>query len=100
MSEQTGIVLFVHNRHHHTEQVLEGLKKNKVSKLYIFSDGPKGTEDIKKVKEVRSLIANIDMCHNCKINVVMANPDQKKKNTLFSDEILKVDRSGFLHQEK
>jgi hypothetical protein len=42
--------------------VLEGLKTNNISKLYIFSDGPKNDNDNKDVKEVRSLIANVDWC--------------------------------------
>jgi hypothetical protein len=62
MSNKTGIVLFVYNRPYHTKKVLEGLKKNNISKLYIFSDGSKNEKDKTQVKEVRNLIRNIDWC--------------------------------------
>jgi len=62
MIKETGIILFVYNRLYHTQKVLEGLKKNNVSKLYIFSDGSKNEKDKVQVKEVRSSIRNIDWC--------------------------------------
>jgi hypothetical protein len=62
MGSKTGIVLFVYKRPYHTKEVLKGLKKNNISKLYIFSDGPKKDENDVKVKQVRSLIAKIDWC--------------------------------------
>ena len=62
MGSRSGIVLLVYNRPYHTKKVLEGLKKNKISELYIFSDGSKNAKDNAEVKEVRSLIRNIDWC--------------------------------------
>jgi hypothetical protein len=62
MCSKTGIVLFVYNRPYHTKEVLEGLKKNNISKLYIFSDGSKNDKDKAEVKEVRNLIRNVEWC--------------------------------------
>jgi len=62
MYSKTGIVLFVYNRPNHTKKVLERLKKNNISKLYIFSDGSKDEKYNAKVKEVRNLIRKIDWC--------------------------------------
>jgi len=59
---KTGIALFVYNRPEHTRKVLQGLKKNNIVKLYIFSDGTKDRKDEKSVKKVRDLIDSIDWC--------------------------------------
>ena len=56
------IVLFVYNRPFHTKEVIESLARNtlaKKSSLYIFSDGPKNTNQEKNVKEVRDYIKTI-----------------------------------------
>ncbi len=58
----TGIALFVYNRPNHTREVLEGLKANNISNLYIFSDGSKNEKDVDNVKEVRNLIKEIKWC--------------------------------------
>jgi len=62
MFSKTGITLFVYNRPYHTKKVLEGLKMNNISKLYIFSDGSKNHKDKAEIKEVRNLIRTIDWC--------------------------------------
>jgi len=59
---KTGITLFVYNRSEHTQEVLKGLQRNNIEKLYIFSDGPKGKDDGENVKKVRKIIRNIDWC--------------------------------------
>ncbi|MBZ9632351.1 FkbM family methyltransferase [Salegentibacter sp. LM13S] len=62
------IILFVYNRPWHTEQTLEALMKNELadqSILYIYSDGIKKNapkEDLKKIKEVRTLIRKKNWC--------------------------------------
>ncbi|MDZ7760075.1 MAG: sugar transferase [Desulfovermiculus sp.] len=56
------IALFVYNRPWHTQQTIEALQKNELvssSKLFVFSDGPKGEQDEIKVKEVRDYIKSI-----------------------------------------
>jgi hypothetical protein len=56
------IALFVYNRPHHTEQVVEALKKNSESEqsdLYIFSDAPKNGTSKDNVKLVREYIRTI-----------------------------------------
>jgi len=56
------ITLFVYNRLSHTKQTTNALKKNKLaeqSKLIIFSDGFKNSDDEKKVNQVREYIRSI-----------------------------------------
>jgi len=62
MCSGTGIALFVYNRPYHMQKVLEGLKANNISNLYIFSDGSKNEKDSEEVKEVRNLIKEIEWC--------------------------------------
>ncbi|MBC8488093.1 MAG: hypothetical protein H8D45_18845 [Bacteroidetes bacterium] len=57
-----GLGLFVYNRPHHTKQVLEGLKRNNIDKLYIFCDGPKPGEDTENIDQTRDLVKSIDWC--------------------------------------
>lgn len=56
------IALFVYNRPEHTREVLKGLQKNNISKLYIFSDAIKDEKDEDSVGKVRNLIDSIDWC--------------------------------------
>lgn len=56
------VVLFVYNRPWHTHQTVEALKKNELaakSDLFIYADGPKKTEHIDTVQEVREYIRTI-----------------------------------------
>jgi hypothetical protein len=57
---KTGIALFVYNRPEHTQEVLNSLQKNKIPKLYIFSDGVKDGKDKNTVGKVRNMIDSID----------------------------------------
>ena len=57
-SNSVGIGLTTYNRPHHLLKTLEGLKSNKVKKIYIFCDGPKSNLDDsnnKKILEVRNI---------------------------------------------
>lgn len=59
MSDLSPILLFVFNRPQHTRHTLAALEKNHLAKdstLYIYSDGPKTSEDIDRVNKVRSII--------------------------------------------
>lgn len=60
--DKTGIALFVYNRPEHTKKTLEGIKKNSIKHLYVFSDGPKNEADKIKVEQIRSLIKTLDWC--------------------------------------
>jgi hypothetical protein len=63
MQSFAPIALFVYNRPQHTERTLKFLKQNDLaaeSRLFIFSDGPKTTEDEDKVTAVRELLKSID----------------------------------------
>jgi hypothetical protein len=62
MDIKTAIILFVYKRPEHTKRVLEGLKKNEVDHLIIFSDGAKRVEDQEGVEKTRALIKNIEWC--------------------------------------
>src|SRR3989339_698479 len=64
------IVLFVYNRLEHTRKTIEALQKNELAKdseLFLYSDGPKNEENIKKVNEVRKYINSIDGFKKVKI---------------------------------
>ena len=58
------IVLFVYNRPHHTQKVIDALAANELapfSEIYIFSDGPKQNPiDVEAVKQVRLYIQSIN----------------------------------------
>jgi hypothetical protein len=57
------IALFVYARPEHTARTLEALSKSNLSaqsEVYIFCDGHKGSYDIARVNEVRSLVTNFE----------------------------------------
>jgi len=56
------IAVFAYNRPQHLSRALSALQANALapeSKLYIFSDGPKGPDDIPAVEEVRKVITRV-----------------------------------------
>ena len=60
--ELSPIVLFVYNRPDHTRRTLEALRGNDLagqSRLFIFSDGPKGEDDAACVAEVSDIIGGV-----------------------------------------
>ncbi|MBK0007173.1 glycosyltransferase [Bacillus sp. S35] len=59
---KNAVILFVYNRPQHTQRVIEGLKKNHIEKLYVFSDGAAKEVDQQLVNDTRNLIKNIDWC--------------------------------------
>lgn len=65
MSSHPPIILFTYNRPQHTLQTLKSLQKNTLrdkSKLYIFTDAPKSTNDQPQVDEVRQIITQEKWC--------------------------------------
>ncbi len=53
------VVLFVYARPIHTQRTLEALSKNQLARetcLYIYSDAPRGEDDVASVDEVRKII--------------------------------------------
>ncbi len=57
------IVLFVYNRPEHTKTTIETLAKNDLaidSDLFVFSDGPKDSDAVIKVDEVRKILKDSD----------------------------------------
>lgn len=78
------IALFVYNRPEHTRRTVKFLKENKLaedSRLFIFSDGPKGEKDQDKVAEVREFIRSVDGFRS--IEVV-----ESKENKGLADSII------------
>ena len=57
-----GVGLFVYNRPTHTQQVLESLKQNKLSKIYIFCDAARDSNVSLEIKQVREIVKSIDWC--------------------------------------
>lgn len=63
MQNFAPIALFVYNRPQHTERTIKFLQQNDVaaeSRLFIFSDGPKGPADEAQVQEVRDFLKTIE----------------------------------------
>ncbi|MFO1257758.1 MAG: methyltransferase, TIGR04325 family [Gammaproteobacteria bacterium] len=63
MTALAPIALFVYNRPHHMAQCIKSLRQNDLaeqSDLYIFSDGPKSSDDIEKVEQVRALLNQME----------------------------------------
>jgi peptidoglycan/xylan/chitin deacetylase (PgdA/CDA1 family) len=56
------VVLFAYNRPKHVRLTLSCLKKNNVSLIYAFSDGPRSDTDRPLVEEVRSVLRAVDWC--------------------------------------
>ena len=57
------IALFCYNRPAELTQTINSIKRNKESAhsdIYIFSDGPKNSDDAKRVREVRDIIGAIE----------------------------------------
>lgn len=65
------IIVFTYNRLSHVKALIESLQQNELAKdsqLFIFSDGGKKPEDIRKVSEVRSFLHAIQGFHSVEIN--------------------------------
>lgn len=76
MTNNPPIILFCYNRPRHLSLAINSLK-NCVGianhDLYVFSDGPKSTEDSQKVNEVREIVRNITGFKSKKIIESKAN---------------------------
>ncbi|MFA7067148.1 MAG: glycosyltransferase, partial [Dysgonamonadaceae bacterium] len=60
IKELAPIALFTYNRPYHTQQVLEALQKNELSReseLFVFSDGAKTEEEETHVAETRVILS-------------------------------------------
>lgn len=78
------IVLFVFNRPWHTEQCLESLSKCEgaaESELFVFSDGPKRSEDKEAVEKVRELVKSRNWCKEVHIT-------EREENTGLANSII------------
>jgi|TARA_Y100000389_G_scaffold204658_1_gene258677 hypothetical protein len=62
MKHLAPIAFICYNRYDHLTKSLKSLKRNKLaknSKIYIFSDGPKNSDDIKKINKIRSYLKKL-----------------------------------------
>jgi len=86
--KSTGIALFVYTRPWHTKQVLDGLKKNNISELFIFCDGPKSEQEHNRIKKVHEIVESIDWCktiiHKREKNYGIADSIIEGVNDVFS----------------
>lgn len=62
---ETPIIYFVYNRSDLTKITFNFIKSIKPKALFLISDGPKNITDFQKIKEVRSIISNINW--DCKV---------------------------------
>ncbi|MCX2473140.1 glycosyltransferase [Pedobacter sp. MC2016-05] len=70
MQNLAPIALFVYNRPQHTERTIKFLQKNNLareSRLFIFSDGAKTSNDEENVAEVRAIINKVDGFKSVKV---------------------------------
>ena len=105
MQNLAPIALFVYNRPEHTRRTLNYLQKNLLadeSRLFIFSDAPKTTDDKAKVEQVRHLIKEVSGFKSVKIilrkeNLGLANSiisgvtqlvNEYGKIIVFEDDLL------------
>ena len=82
---EVPVALFVFNRSEQLIKTLEGLKKNSISQLYVFADGPRNESDLENINNVRALIDEIDWVKVTKI--------YQKENKGLSESI----RAGLNH---
>lgn len=92
------IILFVYNRPWHTERTLEALMENEFadeSSLYIYSDGPKknaSVEDLKNIKEVRTLISEKNWCKE--VVIIERNENLGLANSVIKGVTEIIERHG------
>ncbi len=53
-------ILFIYDRVEQTKLVLEGIRKNRINELIVFSDGAKNSSNAERVKELRDFIKRIN----------------------------------------
>jgi hypothetical protein len=87
----TPIVLFVYNRPHHTQKVLDALAlNNEASKsdLFVFCDGPKmniSSSEIDLIKETRRVINNEIRFKN--VNVFLNQKNKGLANSIIDGDL-------------
>jgi len=80
------IILFAYNRPHHFKETLVALSNNVLAKksiLYIFIDGPKNMQDVRKIKDIEITIDKTNKNSFLKIIVV-----KSKKNKGLAQSIV------------
>lgn len=85
MQNFAPIALFVYNRPKHTERTLKFLQQNELaseSRLFIFSDGAKTTDDDEKVKAVREFIKTVDGFKS--IEIIESNTNMGLANSVIN----------------
>ena len=86
---EIGVCLVVFNRPKHLIQSLEALKKNKISKLHIFCDGPHSNSHINELKNIKKVHEIIEAIDWCSVDFIKhKNNLGVKKNWMFVKEYM------------
>jgi hypothetical protein len=89
------IVLFAYKRPHHTRRAIEALRCNELasqSRLIIYADGPKTSEDLNAVYETRCLLNKIDGFKS--VNVVHRDRNWGLASSIINGVTDVVDKFG------
>ncbi len=98
----TAIVIFVYNRKQHLERTVEALEKNDTAlslPLVIYSDGPRGEQDLKKVNEVRTYLRTINKFQSISIVEQRENLGLARSVILGVTETLKKYSSAIILED-
>jgi hypothetical protein len=95
IGKKAPIVFFTYNRPEHTRLTLESLTANEgasESELFIFCDGSESEEDVKAVKEVRSLTKSRKWCG--KVNITERDKNMGLAGSIIEGVTEIVNRYG------
>ena len=83
-----GVCLLAYNRPHHLKKTLDGLKLNRVKKIYIFCDNSSilDKDNLIKIKEVHKILDEIDWCE--KIIIKHDKNLGVRKSSLFAKKYM------------
>jgi len=72
---QVPVLLITFNRPQYLLKVLEELKRSKISRLFVFRDGPRpyNLSDIHATQEIKDIIEQIDWVKDLKVNLMQNN---------------------------
>lgn len=87
MRKLAPLVIFVYNRSSITQQMLEAINHNTLApetEVFIYSDGPKNEDDLKKVLEVRKCIHDFAEISNFKtVKIVESDKNKGLANSII-----------------
>lgn len=77
---QPPLLLFCYNRPFHLTQVIEKILLEDVDQIYIFSDGPRGNSDVRRVSQVREILIK-NKTKNMQLFIAESNMGLRKSVT-------------------